>query len=125
MAGGVAAKAGTGNYVTTASTTLCKHHRTAICRAACRAAAGAQSGTNGKDCASGAYCGNGALPFPGKVGTKVQSLGLNFSSLSDGTSKVFLVTESREENKTSWYSGFASYVVVHGRSGWRRCLDQS
>jgi prepilin-type N-terminal cleavage/methylation domain-containing protein len=64
-----------------------------------------------KDCASGAYCGNGALPFPGLVGGRVQKRGLNLSSLSDGTSHVALVTESREETITSWYSGFASYVV--------------
>jgi prepilin-type N-terminal cleavage/methylation domain-containing protein len=67
--------------------------------------------SNARDCASGAYCGNGAMPFPGQVGGRVQRRGLNFSSLSDGTSHVVLVTESREETLTSWYSGFASYVV--------------
>lgn len=64
-----------------------------------------------KPCTTGAYCGNGGLPFPGVVGGKVQKLGLGFQSLSDGTSKVALVTESREETATSWYSGAASYVV--------------
>ena len=57
------------------------------------------------------YCGNGGLPFPGTVGGVVQKKGLGFQSLSDGTSKVALITESREEGLTSWYSGFASYVV--------------
>ena len=66
---------------------------------------------NGKDCKTGAYCGNGGLPFPGIVGGRVQKTGLGFQSLSDGTSKVALVTESREETKTSWYSGLASFVV--------------
>ena len=65
----------------------------------------------GKTCATGAYCGNGGLPFPGIVGGKVQKTGLGFQSLSDGTSKVALVTESREETATSWYSGLASFVV--------------
>jgi len=65
----------------------------------------------GKDCTASAYCGNGGLPFPGITGGKVQKLGLGFQSLSDGTSHVALVTESREEKLTSWYSGFASYVV--------------
>jgi hypothetical protein len=51
------------------------------------------------------------MPFPGLVSGKVQKTGLGFQSLSDGTSKVPLVTESREEVATSWYSGFASYVV--------------
>jgi hypothetical protein len=67
----------------------------------------------GKNCASGAYCGNGGLPFPGVVGGKVQKTGLGFQSLSDGTSKVALIAESREEAVTSWYSGLASYVVGH------------
>jgi prepilin-type N-terminal cleavage/methylation domain-containing protein len=66
----------------------------------------------GKNCATGAYCGNGALPFPGLVGTQIQKSGLGFQSLSDGTSKVAIVTESREEVITSWYSGVASYVVA-------------
>jgi len=66
---------------------------------------------NGKDCASSAYCGNGGLPFPGVVGGKVQKTGLGLQSLSDGTSKCAIITESREESLTSWYSGLASYVV--------------
>jgi hypothetical protein len=66
-------------------------------------------------CNSKAYCGNGGLPFPGVVGTgtnaKVTKNGMGFQQLSDGTSKTVLVTESREEDWTSWYSGFASYGV--------------
>jgi len=66
----------------------------------------------GKACtATGAYCGNGGMPFPGTVSGRVNKKGLGLQSLSDGTSKVPLVTESREEVATSWYSGFASYVV--------------
>jgi prepilin-type N-terminal cleavage/methylation domain-containing protein len=66
----------------------------------------------GKDCKTTAYCGNGGLPFPGVVGGKVQKTGLGLQSLSDGTSKVAVITESREETTTSWYSGLASYVVA-------------
>jgi hypothetical protein len=65
-----------------------------------------------KGCTSGAYCGNGGMPFPGIVSGRVQKTGLGFQSLSDGTSKVPLVTESREDVYTSWYSGLASYVVA-------------
>jgi hypothetical protein len=65
----------------------------------------------GKNCDSGAYCGNGGMPFPGTISGRVQKTGLGFQSLSDGTSKVPLVTESRDEVKTSWYSGLASYAV--------------
>ncbi len=70
-------------------------------------------------CAGKAYCGNGGLPFPGMVGPtatattspKITKQGYGFAQLSDGSSKTVLVTESREENYTSWYSGFASYGV--------------
>jgi prepilin-type N-terminal cleavage/methylation domain-containing protein len=103
-------KVGTGNYVCIPSTNF-RTVETNNLESGNPSSAAAASGSNGKGCASGAYCGNGGLPFPGKVGDKVQSLGLNFSSLSDGTSKTYLVTESREELITSWYSGFASYVV--------------
>ena len=64
----------------------------------------------GRDCSKGAYCGNSGLPFPGVVGGKVQRTGL--SHFSKGTSEIALITESREENLTSWYSGLASYVVA-------------
>jgi hypothetical protein len=39
-------------------------------------------------------------------------VGLNIVSLQDGTSHVPLLCESREELISSWYSGFASYVVA-------------
>jgi hypothetical protein len=64
----------------------------------------------GTDC-SGKFCGNGALPFPGIIGGKVQKSGLPLGSLTDGASRTVLITESREEVVTSWYSGLASYVV--------------
>ncbi len=60
------------------------------------------------------------MPFPGLVGNQVQKVGLGFQSLSDGTSKCILVSESREETFTSWYSGFASYVV----GAWPNVADQ-
>jgi prepilin-type N-terminal cleavage/methylation domain-containing protein len=100
-------KVGAGNYVATSST----HYTTAP---SLHLESGLPTGNNskvGKNCSGGAYCGNGALPFPGLVGNQVQKIGLGFQSLSDGTSKTVIVTESRDEAITSWYSGFASYVV--------------
>jgi Protein of unknown function (DUF1559) len=75
------------------------------------------SATNG--CGTSAapkpYCGNGGIPFPGATGTttttQITRKGNAFASFSDGTSKTILVTESREEKFTSWYSGFTSYGV--------------
>jgi hypothetical protein len=102
-----ALKCGTGNYMAVVAT----HYQPSGNREPESGLPGANAAATAKDCASGAYCGNGSMPFPGQVGGRVQKRGLNFSSLSDGTSHVVLVTESREETYTSWYSGFASYVV--------------
>ncbi|HEY4233626.1 MAG TPA: DUF1559 domain-containing protein [Lacipirellulaceae bacterium] len=62
------------------------------------------------------YCGNGGIPFPGMTGSNATNFqitrsGFPFASFSDGTSKTILVTETREETFSSWYSGFASYGV--------------
>jgi hypothetical protein len=66
-------------------------------------------------CAGKAYCGNGGIPFPGAVGTttntRITKQGYGFAQLSDGSSKTVLITESREEEYTSWYSGLATYGV--------------
>jgi prepilin-type N-terminal cleavage/methylation domain-containing protein len=101
------AKAATGNYMALAAT----HYTTTPTNHLESGAPSAAGSATGKPCTSGAYCGNGGLPFPGVVGGKVQKLGLGMQSLSDGSSKVAFVTESREESVTSWYSGLASYVV--------------
>jgi hypothetical protein len=101
-------KVATGNYVAIAAT----HYQGASTHleSGYPTAAGA---TTGKTCAAGTtYCGNGGLPFPGITGGKVQKTGLNIVSLQDGTSKVPMVCESREELASSWYSGAASYVVA-------------
>jgi prepilin-type N-terminal cleavage/methylation domain-containing protein len=100
-------KIGTGNYMAMVAT----HYQPSGNRDPESGLPASTGAATSRDCNTGAYCGNGALPFPGLVGGRVQKRGLNFSSLSDGTSKVILVTESREETFTSWYSGFASYVV--------------
>jgi hypothetical protein len=100
-------KLGAGNYVALPST----HYTTTPSNHLESGLPTANNSKNGKSCAQGAYCGNGGLPFPGTVGGAVQKIGLGFQSLSDGTSKVALITESREEVITSWYSGLASYVV--------------
>jgi hypothetical protein len=114
--GGPAATSGTGkiatgNYVAMASTHFLgttKHLESGY--------PSTTGTTQGKTCAIGTtYCGNGGLPFPGVTGTapgKVQKTGLNIVSLQDGTSKVPLLCESREEVFTSWYSGATSYVVA-------------
>lgn len=102
-------KVATGNYVALAAT----HFRSSPINhleSGLPTAAGANAG--GKDCASGAFCGNGGLPFPGIVGGWVQKTGLSYQSFSVGTSHVAIITESREETLTSWYSGLASYVVA-------------
>jgi len=101
-------KVATGNYMAVASTAVLTGNKNHLESASNPPSA---SATLGKDCTTTAYCGNGGLPFPGLSGGKVQKLGLGFQSLSDGTSHVALVAESREEAITSWYSGFASYVV--------------
>jgi prepilin-type N-terminal cleavage/methylation domain-containing protein len=100
-------KAATGNYMAIASTHYQgtqKHLESGL---------PSTTGTTSKNCGLGTtYCGNGGLPFPGVVGGKVQKTGLNIVSLQDGTSKVPMICESREELISSWYSGFASYVVA-------------
>ena len=104
-----ASKVATGNYVALAAT----HYRASPSNhleSGLPGAAGPDAG--GKDCSHGAYCGNGGLPFPGVVGGRVQRTGLSHQAFSKGTSKVALITESREETLTSWYSGLASYVVA-------------
>jgi hypothetical protein len=98
-------KVGSGNYVALAAT---HYYTTAPQLASGLPTSAAATTTTG---CTGAYCGNGGLPFPGLVGGKIQSKGLGFQSLSDGTSKVALITETREEVRSSWYSGLASYVV--------------
>jgi len=99
-------KVATGNYVAIASTHFqgtSKHLESGLPSSAAATAKNCGLGTT--------YCGNGGLPFPGVVGGKVQKIGLNIVSLQDGTSHVPLICESREELISSWYSGFASYVV--------------
>lgn len=73
----------------------------------------------GKGCTVGSttYCGNGVLVFPGISGgttpanQKITTVGRRMRDMSDGTSKTVMVTETREERFSSWYSGFASYGV--------------
>jgi prepilin-type N-terminal cleavage/methylation domain-containing protein len=99
-------KLGTGNYVALAAT----HYQSGNQDLESGIPATNMQATV-RNCTMGAYCGNGSLPFPGLVGGQVQKIGLGLQSLSDGTSKCAMITESREETLTSWYSGFASYVV--------------
>ena len=108
---GGTAKIGSGNYMAIASTNMIGTTR--------HLESGYPSTTGqttpAKNCAVGTtYCGNGGLPFPGMVGApaRVQKTGLNIVGLQDGTSKVPMICESREEVYSSWYSGLASFVVA-------------
>jgi type II secretory pathway pseudopilin PulG len=101
------ARVGTGNYVALAAT----HYRSTP-HGHLGSGAPAATKTGGKDCNSGPLCGNGGLPFPGYVNGRVQSSGLRFRDICAGTSRIALLTESREETLTSWYSALASYVVA-------------
>jgi prepilin-type N-terminal cleavage/methylation domain-containing protein len=101
-------KVATGNYVAMAATHF--HGASKHLESGYPTAAGA---TTGKTCAAGTtYCGNGGLPFPGVTGGKVQKTGLNIVSLQDGTSKVPMICETREEILSSWYAGSTAYVVA-------------
>jgi prepilin-type N-terminal cleavage/methylation domain-containing protein len=117
IATGGTGKVGAGNYMALSST----HCRARFCLGnegleSGNPASGTVTGSLGgggslKHCGNTAYCGNGGLPFPGLTGGVPQKRGLGLQSLSDGTSKVALITESQEQVVTSWYSGLASYVV--------------
>ncbi|QDU58042.1 DUF1559 family PulG-like putative transporter [Aeoliella mucimassa] len=64
------------------------------------------------DCNNKSYCGNGTLVFPGYVGNKVTKDGVTLASVRDGTSNTVVIAETRDQDKTSWYSGVSSYVVA-------------
>jgi prepilin-type N-terminal cleavage/methylation domain-containing protein len=102
-----------GNYIAMASThfTADQHLATQPPKSAVRAS----PNECGTATAPKAYCGNGAIAFPGSTGTgtnaRVNTRGYGFAQLSDGTSKTVLIAETREEKYTSWYSGFAAYGV--------------
>ncbi len=57
---------------------------------------------------SSPYCGNGILAFPGSTNTKK---GFAFRSMTDGSSKTIVFTESRDTGWNSWYAGLTSYTV--------------
>jgi prepilin-type N-terminal cleavage/methylation domain-containing protein len=68
------------------------------------------------NCGAQAYCGNGMLAFPGRIGTgaaaQITDKGHNMRAMQqDGTSKTVVIGESKEETITSWYSGLASWAV--------------
>jgi prepilin-type N-terminal cleavage/methylation domain-containing protein len=101
-------KIGSGNYIALAST----HYRTDG-----DGKGDLESGAppTGKNCASGSYCGNGVLAFPGTIGTgtnqTVNQKGNGLNAIFDGATKTVMITESREQAYTSWFSGLASYGV--------------
>ncbi|HVT26658.1 MAG TPA: DUF1559 domain-containing protein [Lacipirellulaceae bacterium] len=103
------AKVATGNYIAMSAT----HYSPSSSGHLESGLPTSKGATSSKNCAAGtAYCGNGAMPFPGVVGGKVQKIGLGMQSLSDGSSHIPMIAESREETYSSWYSGLASYGVA-------------
>jgi prepilin-type N-terminal cleavage/methylation domain-containing protein len=101
----VAGDVAIGNYIAMAST----HYQGS--KGMALATSGSRS-TSLADCSRTAYCGNGAIPFPGGAGATVTKRGQSFSGLSDGSSKCVMLAESREQLMSSWYSGLASYGVA-------------
>ncbi|WP_261360933.1 DUF1559 domain-containing protein [Aeoliella straminimaris] len=106
-----------GNYVAMAAT----HYAVKPTSGAVHLQTSAPGTTSSTDCNNKSYCGNGTLVFPGQIGSgnsaKITKKGLNFASVSDGTSNTVVICESREQNNTSWYSGVASYVVANWPEG--------
>lgn len=62
----------------------------------------------------GGYAGNGAIPFPkyqSQQNNKITQKGINIGGMKDGTSKVVVAAESREQGYASWLSGVCTYGV--------------
>jgi prepilin-type N-terminal cleavage/methylation domain-containing protein len=107
MVGQILGSPAVGNYIVIAST----HYQVSAgydLESGGPSMAGATTGLNCDPTSGRQHCGNGAIPFPAGTNRK----GLNISALSDGPSKTILVSESREEQFTSWYSGLTSYAVA-------------
>ncbi|WP_442481767.1 DUF1559 family PulG-like putative transporter [Aeoliella sp. SH292] len=101
------------NYVTIAAT----HYAAPPApSSAVHLATGEPGAVTASDCNDKAYCGNGAMVFPGQYRsggfTKVTKKGIRLAKVLDGTSNTLAIAESRERGSTSWYSGVASYVVA-------------
>jgi len=117
-------KAAVGNYVAVSST-----HFNADGQGVNQGQdSGGTSGTSLYDSISGPskykqLGGNGAIPFWNRTSatdlkTFNQVKGATHAALSrDGTSNTIMFAESREEDWTSWVSGFASYVVAADPGG--------
>lgn len=71
----------------------------------------ANSGSYSSSNSCNSYCGNGLLAFPGNTNGKVTRKGHAFRSMSDGTSKTAVFSESKDEEISSWYSGMAAHTV--------------
>ncbi len=94
-----------GNYIAMSSTHYDGTNGSALATSGSRT-------TTLANCATSAYCGNGAIPFPGGAGSTVTKRGQTFGGLSDGSSKCVMLAESREQLLSSWYSACASYGVA-------------
>jgi prepilin-type N-terminal cleavage/methylation domain-containing protein len=107
LAGPGTSELASGNYVALAAS----HHDVQGGTRARSLATAAPGALGNDDCNTGAYCGNGVLPFPGFVSNKVNRKGRNMAALRDGTSKTAVFAESREQQFSSWYSGTQAYAV--------------
>jgi hypothetical protein len=59
-----------------------------------------------------AYEGNGAMPFPGVIGGRVNPKGRNYAAIRDGLSRTLAFGESRETKTAAWVDGQAMWVVA-------------
>ena len=104
-----------GNYLALAATHYGGASSSAKTALATASPRGAPS-EHDEDCDSSAFCGNGVLAFPGITGSgdsaRIQSKGNAFRSMTDGTSKTLVFTESLEGTIASWYSGLSAYTVA-------------
>jgi prepilin-type N-terminal cleavage/methylation domain-containing protein len=63
--------------------------------------------------ATGSTEGDGGIVFPAKGSSAADGAkGLGFKALRDGTSKVVLITETKEQAFSAWYDGQATWVVA-------------
>ncbi len=106
------ADTGISNYVAMAATHYTENDGQPPASSPVHLATSSPGNPNTTDCTNKSYCGNGTLVFPGSAGGRITRKGLGLQSASDGTSSTIVITESREQENTSWYSGVATYVVA-------------
>lgn len=111
--GGGAEQTGISNYVALAAT----HFTSPTAPVSLATSPPPNSGSGpANDCQGKGYCGNGTLVFPGQIGAgasaTITKKGVSLQGISDGQSNTIIITESREQDQSSWYSGLTGYVVA-------------